>query len=225
MSDGKPEFGTLDRQQNLENMLQLLVKNWWIILLKGILLIFFGVLAFINPGATISVLVTWFSIFMIADGVITLIGVLMNWQTEEDKWLLLAEGIIGILFGVLVFRSPDVFARFVGFLIACWAVFIGLARIAMAIQLRKEIKGEGWLILSGILSILFGVLVFAQPGIGVTTVLWMAAIFSVLIGLLLVFLSFKLKNAGNKLKDAAGRIRSGLQNLADQAAERNRPVP
>jgi uncharacterized membrane protein HdeD (DUF308 family) len=206
-------------------MLQLLVRNWWIILLKGILLILFGVLAFINPGTTISVLVTWFSIFLVADGVISLIGVLMNWQTEEDKWLLLAEGIIGILFGFLVFRSPDAFARFVGFLIAFWAVFIGLARVAMAIQLRKEIKGEGWLVLSGILAILFGVLVFAQPGIGVTTVLWMVAIFSVLIGVLLVFLSFKLKKAGNRLKDAAGRIRSGLQNLADQAEERNRQSP
>ncbi len=203
-------------------MLQLLVKNWWVILLKGILLILFGVLAFINPGATISILVTWFAIFMVADGLISLAGVLMNWKTEEDKWLLIAEGIIGILFGLLVFRSPEDFARFVGFLIAFWAVFIGMARIAMAIQLRKEIKGEGWLILSGILSILFGVLVFAQPGIGVTTMLWMAAIFSVLIGLLLVFLSFKLKNAGRRLKDAAGRIRSGLQDLADQAGERKR---
>jgi uncharacterized membrane protein HdeD (DUF308 family) len=197
-------------------MLQLLVKNWWILLLKGMLLILAGILAFIYPGATITVLVTWFSIFLIADGIISLIGVAMNWKTEEDKWLLLAEGIIGILFGFLVFRAPERFATFVGFLIAFWAVFIGIARIAMAIQLRKEIKGEGWLILSGILSVVFGALVFAQPGVGVTTVLWMAAIFSVLIGTLLVVLSFKLKTAGQRLRDAAGRIKSSLQNLADQ---------
>lgn len=198
-------------------MLQLLIKNWWIMLLKGVLLILFGVLAFINPGATISALVFWFSIFLIADGIISLIGVLMNWKTEEDKWLLLAEGAISVLFGFLVFRSPASFATFVGFLIAFWAIFLGIARIAMAIQLRKEIRGEGWLILSGVLSVLFGVLVFAQPGVGVTTVLWMAAIFSVLIGILLIFLGFKLKNAGGRLKDAAGRIKSGLQNLADRA--------
>lgn len=180
-------------------------------------MILFGILAFVNPGVTISVLVLWFSIFLIADGIISLIGVAMNWKTEEDKWLLLAEGVISVLFGFLVFRSPESFATFVGFLIGFWAVFIGIARIAMAIQLRKEIKGEGWLILSGVLSILFGVLVFAQPGVGITTVLWMAAIFSVLIGMLLVFLSFKLKNAGTAIRDAAGRIKSGLQNLADRA--------
>jgi uncharacterized membrane protein HdeD (DUF308 family) len=201
-------------------MLQLLVKNWWILLLKGVLLILVGILAFVYPGATISVLVTWFSIFLIADGIISLIGVAMNWKTAEDKWLLLAEGIIGILFGFLVFRSPGSFATFVGFLIAFWAVFIGIARIAMAIQLRKEIKGEGWLILSGILAVLFGALVFAQPGVGLTTVLWMAAIFAVLIGGVLVVLSVKLKNAGTALKNAAGRIQHGLQNLADQVQER-----
>jgi uncharacterized membrane protein HdeD (DUF308 family) len=217
MGEGSPEFGTLDRQPKQQIMLQLLIKNWWIMLLKGVLLILFGVLAFINPGATISALVFWFSIFLIADGIISLIGVLMNWKTEEDKWLLLAEGAISVLFGFLVFRSPASFATFVGFLIAFWAIFLGIARIAMAIQLRKEIRGEGWLILSGVLSVLFGVLVFAQPGVGVTTVLWMAAIFSVLIGILLIFLGFKLKNAGGRLKDAAGRIKSGLQNLADRA--------
>jgi uncharacterized membrane protein HdeD (DUF308 family) len=210
------EFGTLDRQPKLQRMLQLLVKNWWILLMKGVLLILVGILAFVYPGATISVLVTWFSIFLIADGIISLIGVAMNWKTEEDKWLLLAEGVISILFGFLVFRAPENFAAFVGFLIAFWAVFIGIARIAMAIQLRKEIKGEGWLILSGMLSIFFGVLVFAQPGLGVTTVLWMTAIFAVLIGILLIFLSFKLKSTGRRLMDAAGQIRSGLQNLADQ---------
>lgn len=197
-------------------MLQLLVKNWWIILLKGILLILFGILAFSSPGVTISVLVTWFSFFLIADGVISVAGVLMNWKTEEDKWLLLAEGLISIFLGFLVFRSPDSFATFVGFLIAFWAVFIGVARIAMAIQLRKEMKGEGWLILSGVLAILFGFLVFAQPGIGLTTVLWMIAIFSLLIGGLLVFLSLKLRNTGKKIQAASGRIKEGLQNLADR---------
>jgi uncharacterized membrane protein HdeD (DUF308 family) len=197
-------------------MLQLLVKNWWIILLKGVLLILFGILAFSNPGVTISVLVTWFSFFLIADGVISVVGVLMNWKTEEDKWLLLAEGLISIFLGFLVVRSPDSFATFVGFLIAFWAVFIGVARIAMAIQLRKEMKGEGWLILSGVLAILFGFLVFAQPGIGLTTVLWMIAIFSLLIGGLLVFLSLKLRKTGKKIQVASGRIKEGLQNLADR---------
>jgi uncharacterized membrane protein HdeD (DUF308 family) len=202
-------------------MLQLLVKNWWILLLKGVLLILFGILAFINPGVTISVLVTWFSFFLMADGVISLIGVLMNWKTEEDKWLLLAEGLISIILGFLVFRSPGSFATFVGFLIAFWAVFIGVARIAMAIQLRKEMKGEGWLILSGVLAILFGFLVFAQPGIGLTTVLWMIAIFSLLIGGLLVFLSLKLRSSGKKIHEASERIKAGLQNLAEQAGNRN----
>lgn len=200
-------------------MLQLLFKNWWVLLLKGILLIVFGIVSFLNPGATITALVYWFAIFVMMDGILSVIGAIMNWKTEEDKWLLLAEGILGLVFGFLVFRSPETFATFVGFLIGFWAMFIGIARIAMAIQLRKEIQGEGWLILSGVLSILFGIIVFTQPGVGVTTVLWMAGIFAILIGVLLAVLSFRLKAAGARIRERAGQIKAGLQNLSNDRAQ------
>lgn len=198
-------------------MLELLFKNWWILLLKGILLIVFGIVSFLNPGATIAALVYWFAIFAMLDGIISVIGVLMNWKTEEYKWLMLAEGLLGLVFGYLVFRSPETFATFVGFLIGFWAMFIGIARIAMAIQLRKEIQGEGWLILGGVLSILFGIIVFAQPGVGVTTVLWMAGIFAILIGVLLAIVSFRLKATGARVREKAAQIKSDLQNLANRA--------
>lgn len=197
-------------------MLELLFKNWWVLLLKGILLIIFGVLSFLNPGATIAALVYWFAVFVMLDGAISVIAVMMKWKTEEDKWLILAEGLISLLFGLLIFRSPDSFATFVGFLIGFWAIFIGIARIAMAIQLRKEIEGEGWLILSGVLSVLFGIIVFARPGVGVTTVLWMAGIFAILIGILLVLLSFKLKNTGRKIMEKVNSARTRLQNTTDR---------
>jgi uncharacterized membrane protein HdeD (DUF308 family) len=197
-------------------MLTLLFKNWWVLLLKGILLVIFGILSFMNPGITLATLVLWFAIFMMIDGVFSIFGVVSNWKTEEDKWLLLAEGALGLVLGLLVYRSPDTFLSFIAFVISFWAIFSGISRIAMAIQLRKEIEGEGWLILSGVLSVIFGILVFAQPGIGIATLMWIIAIFAILVGVLLILLSLKLRKAGNKLGEKAVQVKEGLKNLKGQ---------
>ena len=197
-------------------MLTLLFKNWWILLLKGILLVIFGILSFMNPGITLATLVLWFAIFMMIDGVISIFGVVSNWKTEEDKWLLVAEGALGLVLGFLVYRSPDTFLSFIAFVISFWAIFSGISKIAMAIQLRKEIEGEGWLILSGVLSLIFGILVFAQPGIGIATLMWIMATFAILVGVLLIVLSLKLRKAGNQLVEKAAQVKEGLKNLKEQ---------
>ena len=106
-------------------MLTLLFKNWWVLLLKGILLVIFGILSFLNPGITLATLVLWFAIFIMIDGVFSIFGVVSNWKTEEDKWLLLAEGALGLVLGFLVYRSPDTFLSFIAFVISFWAIFSG----------------------------------------------------------------------------------------------------
>jgi uncharacterized membrane protein HdeD (DUF308 family) len=194
-------------------MLKLLFKNWWMLLLKGTLLILFGILALLNPGITLTVFVVWFAIFMMFDGFISLIGVFSNWRTEEDKWLLVAEGILSLLLGILVYRRPETFVSFIAFLISFWAIFSGISRIAMAIQLRKEIQGEGWLILSGILTTIFGVIVFAQPGIGIATLMIIIAIFAILVGILLIILSLKLRKSGKFLGEKADEVKASLAEL------------
>ena len=194
-------------------MLTLLFKNWWVLLLKGILLVIFGILSFMNPGITLATLVLWFAIFMMIDGVFSIFAVVSNWKTEEDKWLLLAEGTLGLILGFLVYRSPGTFLSFIAFVISFWAIFSGISRIAMAIQLRKEIEGEGWLILSGVLSVIFGIVVFAQPGIGITTLMWIMATFAILVGILLIVLSLKLRKAGSQIGEKAAKIKEGLKNL------------
>ena len=86
----------------------------------------------------------------------------------------------------------------------------------MAIQLRKEIQGEGWLILSGILSVLFGVIVFAQPGIGIATLMIIIAIFAILIGILLIVLSLKLRKSGKLIGEKIETVKSGLNELKNK---------
>ena len=186
------------------------------LMLKGVLLILFGIMAILNPGITLTVFVVWFAIFMMFDGVISLIGVFSNWNTEEDKWLLVAEGVLSLLLGFLVYRAPETFVSFIAFLISFWAIFLGISRIALAIQLRKEIQGEGWLILSGILSILFGVIVFAQPGIGIATLMTIISIFAILIGILLIVLSLKLRKSGKLIAEKAEVVKAGLTDLKNR---------
>lgn len=181
-------------------MLKMLFKNWWMILLKGTLLIIFGILAFLRPGITMTSLVIWFAAFMIADGVISLAAVISNWNSREDKWLLVAEGALGVLLGILIFRRPVIFEVFIAYLIGFWAIFSGISKIAMAIQLRKEMEGEGWLVLSGIMSILFGIIIFAQPMTGIATLMWIAGTFAVLVGILMIFLSLKLRRSGDLIE-------------------------
>lgn len=181
-------------------MLKMLFKNWWMILLKGTLLIIFGILAFLRPGITMTSLVIWFAAFMIADGVISLAAVISNWNSREDKWLLVAEGALGVLLGILIFRRPVVFEVFIAYLIGFWAIFSGISKIAMAIQLRKEMEGEGWLVLSGIMSILFGIIIFAQPMTGIATLMWIAGTFAILVGILMIFLSLKLRRSGDLIE-------------------------
>jgi uncharacterized membrane protein HdeD (DUF308 family) len=178
----------------------MLFKNWWMILLKGTLLIIFGILAFLRPGITMTSLVIWFAAFMIADGVISLAAVISNWNSREDKWLLVAEGALGVLLGILIFRRPVIFEVFIAYLIGFWAIFSGISKIAMAIQLRKEMEGEGWLVLSGIMSILFGIIIFAQPMTGIATLMWIAGTFAILVGILMIFLSLKLRRSGDLIE-------------------------
>lgn len=189
-------------------MLQTLTKNWWMLAIKGALLLLFGIFAFINPTLTAASLAIWFAALIIADGIFTIIAAIRSWQEREDKWLILAEGAISLILGLLLFITPGITLMIISFTIAFWFIFSGISRVAMAIQLRKEIEGEGWLILGGILSVAFGLIIFAHPALGYGSLIWLIGFFAVIAGLALLVGSFKLRRGGtwiesklNEMKD------------------------
>ena len=192
-------------------MLQSVLKNWWVLTLKGVLLIIFGIIAFMNPGVTFAILLTWFGVFLFIDGVLSLINVLSNWKGAEDKWMFVLEGLVNIVLGILIFRAPATYTIVAVFFMGFWSIFSGVSRIAMAIQLRKEMTGEGWLALSGVLGILFGIIIISNPAIGVATFMYVLAFFALAIGLLLVLLSFKVKNAKSKLGDIKEQVSAAIK--------------
>lgn len=192
-------------------MLQSLFKNWWAIALRGALAVLFGILALANPGVVAATLLMWLAVFLIIDGVLGLIGVFASWKQREDKWLFVLEGALSLVLGFLILRNPGATMVFAVMYLGIWAVFSGALRIAMAIQLRKEMEGEGWLILGGALTILFGFLIIAQPGIAVATLMYMLGIFAILLGGVLIALGFKVRKVGKRLKEKAGEFRQGIE--------------
>ena len=177
-------------------LLQTLGRNWWLVLLRGIAAIVFGLLAWAWPGVTLVTLVLFWGAYALVDGVAALIG---GWKTKDagkPMWTVVLVGLVGIAAGIFTFLQPGVTAIALLILIAVWAIVQGVLEISAAIRLRKEIQNEWLLILCGLLSVAFGVLMILNPGAGAMAVLWLIGAFAVAYGVLLIILSFKLKKIG-----------------------------
>jgi uncharacterized membrane protein HdeD (DUF308 family) len=175
-------------------LVRALADNWWLLLLRGVASIIFGVLAFIWPGLTLVALILLWGAYAIVDGGIALWAAISGrGAVVASRWWLAIVGIVGLLAGLVAFASPGLTALVLLMFIAGWAIVIGVMEIWGAIQLRKEIEGEWWLILSGLLSIAFGVLLFARPGSGALALVWIIGTFAILHGCTLIALAFRLK--------------------------------
>lgn len=196
-------------------MLKLFLKNWWLLGIKGILLIIFALFAFFNPGASAATLAMWFALLIIIDGLVTTLTFVGNWKEREDKWLFLAEGLISMIFGVILFMTPGITLVIVSLFIGFWFVFAGVSRIAKAIQLRKEIEGESWVIIGGAISVIFGLLVFARPLLGISSLMYIIGFFALLIGFLLIAVSLKLRKVKNFIKIKGEKLKSAISEEQD----------
>lgn len=173
-------------------MLHALARNWWLILLRGIAAIVFGILTFIWPGITLLTLVLFFGAFALVDGVLAIWAGIVGGEPGPRWWLLLV-GLLGIAVGLLTFLLPGLSALVLVMFIAGWAIAVGILQIIGAIRLRKEIDNEWWLIASGVLSVLFGVLLVALPGPGALGLLFVIGAYAIVYGVMLISLSLRLR--------------------------------
>jgi uncharacterized membrane protein HdeD (DUF308 family) len=171
-----------------------LARNWWLLLLRGIAGIIFGVLTFFWPEMSLVALVLLFGAFAFADGVFTFINGIRERRANDRWWLLILQGLMGIGAGVVTAVWPAISALALLYVIAAWALVTGALEIAAAIRLRKVIEGEWLLALSGIASVLLGILLFVFPGPGaLAVVLWIGA-YALVSGVLLIVLAFRLRS-------------------------------
>ncbi len=175
------------------SLLRTLGRTWWLVLLRGIAGIAFGVMALAWPKLTLFVLVAFWGAYALMDSVIALVAGFRTRDGGRPMWTMILVGLLGIGAGVLTFLWPGMTALALLMFIAAWAVAMGVFQIAAAIRLRKEIENEWFLGLSGLLSVIFGILMFLNPGAGALTVVWLIAVFSIAFGVLMVLLAFRLK--------------------------------
>ncbi len=173
-------------------MVHALAKNWWLLLLRGIAAIIFGLLAFAWPGLTLLTLILFYGAFALVDGVLAIVTAITG-GVPGSRWWLAIVGLLGIAAGLLTFLTPGLTALVLLFFIAGWAIVTGVFEIIGAIKLRKEIDNEWLLILGGIISVLFGVGMMLAPGAGALALVWVIGAYSVVMGVLFVALAFRLK--------------------------------
>jgi uncharacterized membrane protein HdeD (DUF308 family) len=172
-------------------MLAGLARNWWLLLLRGIAALAFGIATFLVPGVAIAALVLAFGLWAAVDGAFALIAAFG--PNAHHRVILILEGIVGLGAAFVTFRYPLLTGITLLYLIAWWAIVTGVLEIVAAVQLRKQIDDEWWLIVAGALSILFGVLLLINPGSGALAVLWIIGFYAILFGVSMVLLSFRLR--------------------------------
>jgi uncharacterized membrane protein HdeD (DUF308 family) len=181
--------------------------HWWALALRGAIAILFGLAALLRPGIALEALILLFGAYALVDGVFAIVGIFGGTRGGTPRWLLLIEGVAGILAGLIAFVMPQLTAILLLYLIAAWAVVTGIFEIATAIRLRKEIRGEWAVIAGGILSVLFGVLLAViGPVAGLFSLIWLIGIYAVAFGIVLLIAGFRVRGEQSGGTDRPSRV-------------------
>jgi len=178
-------------------MNEMLLRSWWMLALRGLLAVLFGVLAIAWPGVTLLWLVALFAAFALLGGAVSAYAALKYRASDEEWWLVLLLGLVGIGAGVIAVLQPALTALVLVLLMGANAVATGVLDIAIAIRLRRTIQGEWLLILAGAVSILFGVMVFLYPGAGALALVWLISLYAILTGILLLAVAMRARSWGH----------------------------
>ena len=180
-----------------------LARWWWTFILRGVVAIGFGVLAFVAPGFGIGVLVGLFAAWALIDGVNNLLTGIRTRGQDRSWWIEILEGVVGVAAGVIALLLPGLAAEILILLIEAWAIVTGILEIVLAVRLRKVIAGEAWMALAGVASILFGVVIFLFPAAGALSIVWLIGSFAIAFGVFLVMLGWRLRGVDRMARQDA----------------------
>ena len=175
-------------------MLALMTKNWWLVAIRGIAAIAFGILAIALPGVTLITLIYLFAAYALVDGVSSIISAVRgDPSTRGHGWTAVLIGVAGIVAAVGAVLLPGLTALTLLYLVAAWAIVSGAAHIVAAIRLRREIQGEWLMALGGVASVAFGVLLVIAPGAGLLSLLLLVGSYAIIFGFILLGLAWRLR--------------------------------
>jgi uncharacterized membrane protein HdeD (DUF308 family) len=182
------------------SMLAALSENWWALALRGLLAVLFGFAALFLPLDTLKAVGRLFGAYAILEGVLV---VLTGIRRTRYRGVLIAEGVSGIVAGLVALAWPSITALVLLYVVAIWAILSGVAEMIAAVSLRREIEGEWALFLVGVLSVIFGIILAVLPGVGLLSLVWLVGIYALAVGVALIVLAFKVRGRG---RDSSRRV-------------------
>lgn len=174
------------------SMLPTVSGNWWALAVRGVAAVLIGLAALAWPGLTLAVLIILYGAFAVVDGGIAIFAGLRA-TGGTRRWLLLAEGVLGLLAGMVALFWPGLAAVVVLYVFSFWAILGGLLRILGAILLRREIDNEWTMALGGALWILLGIVLAVLPGAGLLALAWVIGFLTLAMGVTLVIQAFRVR--------------------------------
>jgi uncharacterized membrane protein HdeD (DUF308 family) len=168
-------------------------QPWWVLVVRGIAAIVFGIVALVSPGATLIVLIAVFAAYAVVDGIAALIGAVQAAEAHRRWWPLLLEGVVSIIAGIIAIRWPGMTAIVLLLVIGAWAIITGVLKIAAGLRF-----GAWALTVAGVLSVIFGVILFVAPGAGLLSLLWLIGTYALIFGILMLIHGISLRASAPK---------------------------
>lgn len=175
-------------------------KYWWVMLVRGILLVLLGIAIFAWPQATLLVFVVLFAAYLFVDGIMSIVQGLSERRDGQPSGWSFAQGVLAIAFGIAVLAWPDTIGKVLMVVIGIWAILAGIAGIAFGFRM-KQVPGSGWVwfLAWGILALLFGIALIVNPAAGILSILWLVALWMVMAGVVFIMASFFVRKIGNAI--------------------------
>lgn len=169
-------------------------KYWWLFLVRGLLALAIGVFALMFPVAALSTLVLFIGAYFVVDGVVAIAKAIQILRTDKHWWIVLLEGIAGVIVGLLMFVLPGVSLVTLALLVGVWAVVSGVLAIVSALRLRTHVPGEWLYLVFAVVSIVFGIYVLMQPATGLVYIALMISIYGFIAGVSMIALAFRARS-------------------------------
>jgi uncharacterized membrane protein HdeD (DUF308 family) len=192
-------------------VLSLVSRDWWVYAIRGIAAILFGTMALIWPAPTLAVLVLLFGAYAFVDGIALLVALARgDVLARRHKWVTGLMAALGIAAAIATLLWPGITALTLLYLVAFWAIATGTLQIVSAIEFRREIDGEFFVVLGGILSIVFGGLLVAFPGAGLLSLVWVVGFWAELFGFSSLGIAYRLHGIDRDLNKVRAREASSI---------------
>lgn len=172
---------------------------WWVVLIRGILAVLFGIVALVWPDITVWALVVVFAVYAIVDGVVLAFQSIRD-RASLDGWgWWLAMGVVSVVAGVVALAWPGITALVLLYVIAFYALLFGLTGIVGGLRFRKVPEsGWVWTVVAGVLAVLFGLVLLIFPGEGILGLIFLVGIYAILFGVLLIVMAFQVRSVAKR---------------------------